>query len=120
MINAKIKVTKEVAEAIEFLRKDYNYGFAEFMQVRCNGKFHSIRRAFPLNDVPAERLANALINGYEIEKTPAEEVAYYYESKRLFCYATDSFYERGAAIGEMRGIEFVAEAYGLKIEGVNA
>lgn len=116
MTNAnKVKVSKEVAEAIEFLRKDYNYGFAEFMQVRCNGEFHSIRKAFPLNDVPVERLASVLINGYEIEQTPAEKVAEQYRN-------LSELYEKfghDSDLASMRGIEFVAKAYGLKIEGVN-
>lgn len=112
MIDAKVKVSKEVAEAIEFLRNDYNYGFAEFMQVRSNGKFCSIRKAFPLNDIPVERLAIALINGYEIEQTPDEMVAELFND----ISTEPSRYDAGYCAG----ILFVLEAYGLKIEGVNA
>lgn len=113
MTNAnKVKVSKEVAEAIEFLQNDYGYGFTEFMQVRAHGRFCSIRPAFPLNDVPVERLAEALINGYEVEQTPDEIVAELFKD----ISTEPSRYDAGYCAG----ILFVLEAYGLKIEGVNA
>lgn len=59
------------------------------------------------------QLASALINGYEIEDTPAEMVADYYAK------ACVKRFNNNIALGRVQAIEFVAKAYGLKIEGVN-
>jgi hypothetical protein len=64
-------------------------------------------------------LMSALVNGYEIEKSPEEKVREYYEfwSEKL----TDRDYElRIEAREKLNGMIFVLNAYDIKIEGINA
>ena len=120
MINAnKVKVSKEVAEAIEQLRKsrdDDEILYQASSVILSVGRFKRKDKSaiVTLHEISPTKLARALINGYEIEQTPAEKVAEQYRNrKKLF----DKFgYDVDA--GAMAGIEFVAEAYGLKIEGI--
>lgn len=124
MTDAKVKVTKEIAEAIEQLRKSRSdeeifYHATSLVLNLDRFKRENKSAIRTLHGISPLKLATALAVGYEIEKTPAEKVAYCYKTERLFSCATDSIYERGVAIGVMKGIEFVVEAYGLKIEGVN-
>lgn len=117
MTNAKMKVSKEVAEALDGLLKKGNTPETIENILSCHVK-HRWSGYKQLNGVSLYTLSSALINGYEIEQTPAEKVAFYYETERLLSRTTLG-YERAISIGAMRGIEFVAKAYGLKIEGVN-
>ena len=63
-----------------------------------------------INTIDIMTLAAALINGYEVEKTPEEKVREYYESHG----GSPSAEERKAAIRE------TLYKLGIKIEGVNA
>ncbi|ARC58845.1 hypothetical protein CHCC20441_3918 [Bacillus licheniformis] len=63
-----------------------------------------------INTIDIMTLASALINGYEVEKTPEEKVREYYESHG----GSPSAEERKAAIRE------TLYKLGIKIEGVNA
>lgn len=116
MTNAnKVKVSKEVAKAIEELisRNGGNHGDAlgGYLQTR---KF-TTEKLIPLNTMYQHVAVQAIYFGYEVEETPAEKVAKHYrnlsELYEKFGYDSD--------LAAMRGIEFVAEAFGLKIEGVN-
>ncbi|TWM68763.1 DUF1642 domain-containing protein [Bacillus licheniformis] len=63
-----------------------------------------------INTIDIMTLAAALINGYEVEKTPEEKVREFYESHG----GSPSAMERKAAIRE------TLYKLGIKIEGVNA
>ncbi|ARC72391.1 MULTISPECIES: hypothetical protein [Bacillus] len=63
-----------------------------------------------INTIDIMTLAAALINGYEVEKTPEEKVREYYESHG----GSPSAEERKAAIRE------TLYKLGIKIEGVNS
>ncbi|MGO4897543.1 hypothetical protein ACG2QI_23025 [Bacillus sp. GM2] len=63
-----------------------------------------------INTIDIMTLAAALINGYEVEKTPEEKVREFYESHG----GSPSAEERKAAIRE------TLYKLGIKIEGVNA
>lgn len=108
MINAKVKVSKEVAELVtKFDHRHSSIGVIE--EIICADGYDESQKT---------QAINAFLNGYEVEKTPAEKVAHYYETER-FLSKTTLGYERLISLGVVRGIEFVAKAYGLKIEGVN-
>jgi hypothetical protein len=117
----KVVLPREVAEAIEnvrkrlgwtdevILHKTYTNGWeAEWTEVlNANG-----------DENKAFLIAQALVNGYEIEKSPEEKVREYYEfwSEKL----TDRDYElRIEAREKLNGMIFVLNAYDIKIEGVN-
>lgn len=117
----KVKVSKEVAEAIEALRSgvsDYGYwrSIRQFeMKDNIDLRFVKTREYF---NEDVSLFIRAMFGEYEIEQKPAEKVAYYYETERLLSETTRGF-ERAISIGAMRAVEFVAKAYGLKIEGVD-
>lgn len=123
MTNAKVKVSKEVAEAIEDVRS-VNYTDFQIIQdiVEDEGKtaygtkMPVLIKFAKYSTENQQTLFLALANGYEVEKTPEEMVAEQYRSRQRMYdkFGNDEDY------GAMEGIEFVAEAYGLKIEGVNA
>lgn len=126
MTNAKkVKVSKEVAEAIKDVR---SVGYTDFQIIQdiveyegktaYGTKMPVLIRFAKYSTENQQTLILALVNGYEVEQTPSEQVAFHYETNRLFSNITLD-YERGVARGVMKGIEFVVEAYGLKIEGVD-
>ncbi|PRS16610.1 hypothetical protein QNH18_16990 [Bacillus paralicheniformis] len=100
-------ITKEQADALLGL-------YAEEWSKEHVLEYHVTRewtdRFSPLNDLDLITLAAALINGYEVEKTPEEKVREYYESHG----GSPSAEERKAAIRE------TLYKLGIKIEGVNA
>lgn len=122
MTNAKVKVSKEVAEAIEDVRS-VNYTDFQIIQdiIEDEGKtaygtkMPVLIKFAKYSTENQQTLFLALANGYEVEKTPEEMVAEQYRSRQRMYdkFGNDEDY------GAMEGIEFVAKAYGLKIEGVN-
>ncbi|MED1148918.1 hypothetical protein P4T97_06740 [Bacillus paralicheniformis] len=63
----------------------------------------------------------ALINGYEVEKTPEEKVREYYAAnyqrhEQSMPRSKDDFYTSGVA----EGVRNTLDSLGIKIEGVNA
>jgi len=115
MTNAnKVKVSKEVAEAIEFLKSGTCQigplcAFLDNEKVSSHPKHRKI-----FLELTKEEAIDAIFFGYEIEETQAEKVAEYYRTSKAYEKCCE--YRRGKA----EAVEFVVEAYGLKIEGVNA
>ncbi|MDE1404557.1 hypothetical protein CHCC16736_3521 [Bacillus licheniformis] len=102
-------ITKEQAEAIQFLRSGGNdWTDDDILEHHVTSKWFN--EYAPLNNLYTIVLAAALINGYEVEKTPEEKVREYYESHG----GSPSAEERKAAIRE------TLYKLGIKIEGVNA
>lgn len=67
----------------------------------------------PFNDVPLETLVDALVNGYQVEKSTEEKVREFYES---FVHHDDGEYCEGVAYG----INQTLDLLGIDIPGVNA
>lgn len=109
----KLKVSREVADAIE--RVKINFSFEEIIasQIKKNLKGAPKWTGYfkPLNNLSAEQLATALINGYEVEITPHEVIAKEY----IGLLADTSYYGDGFA----DGIEFTLNTLGIKVKGVN-
>ncbi|MCI4129410.1 hypothetical protein [Bacillus haynesii] len=99
-------ITKEQANSIEAIRREDVLNDEDIL--RSHGKF--VFAGECLNDLDLMTLAAALINGYEVEKTPEEKVREFYESHG----GSPSAMERKAAIRE------TLYKLGIKIEGVNA
>jgi hypothetical protein len=122
---ARVTLPREVAEALDNLREK---GYSNFtiLSYVINEKYiahlpeiTTIVKAYERDDFSFDMLLNALVNGYEIEKSPEERVREYYEfwSER----ANDRDYEtRTEARDKLDGMLFVLDAYGIKIPGVNA
>ena len=72
----KIKVSREVADAIDWVKNNANFENAMFIQSNESWAGDSL---VVLNDLKVEELARLLIIGYEIEETPEEKALVYYE-----------------------------------------
>jgi uncharacterized protein (UPF0297 family) len=117
----KVKLPREVAEALDSLREK---GYSNFtiLSYVINEKYiahlpeiTTIVKAYERDDFSFDKLLNALVNGYEIEKSPEEKVREYYESldKRPLCSEAYGWHEAKA-------IKKTLDLLGIKIPGVNA
>lgn len=74
----KVKVSREVAEAIEH-RREKGYKLKDFMNAYFVSGFIGLG-CDALDRLDIETYAKALINGYEVEKTPQEKLLEYINS----------------------------------------
>jgi Protein of unknown function (DUF1642) len=114
---ARVALPREVAEAIEKLREKglTNYGFMNHaINLDRNCAETRIISGWLDENFHAnfEVLMIALVNGYEIEKSPEEKVREFFESCRQF----DSTYYYGAKYGIITTLNILD----IKIPGVNA
>ncbi|MEK3975549.1 hypothetical protein [Psychrobacillus sp. FSL K6-1267] len=124
MSNSKVMVTKEVAEAIEELINGRNgfrlnpfgiikhldnvVAYGDYPKLRVLNEYYSDSN-YKSNRHP-NVLLRALVNGYEVEKSPEEKVREYYESY-------------GGSPGAMErkaGVQDTLDLLGIKIKGVNS
>lgn len=123
MTNAKVVVTKEVAEAIEYLRNQYEVYKDDSFFIEA----HAIHRSphteaswadCPiLNEVSTEVFARAILNGYEVEKSAEEQVREYYVRNRDEYAST--LYTSNLFEGRRQGTVATLDILGIKIGGVN-
>ncbi|MGG2979471.1 DUF1642 domain-containing protein [Bacillus licheniformis] len=113
-------ITKEQAEAIQFLMSGGNDWTEDDIL-----EHHVANRWFneyaPLNNLDIMTFAAALINGYEVKKTPEEKVREYYATnyqrhKQSMPHSKDDIFTSGVA----EGVRNTLDCLGIKIEGVNA
>lgn len=125
---AKVKVSKEVVEAIEQLRKtmdDDRILYATTSPIIDLGIFKRKEKpaVLTLREILPMKLATSLVNGYEIEKTPEEEITAEWERLsgvwRMACRYNDCGDMR-VADAKQSGIKFALDALGIKYKGVNA
>lgn len=119
----KPEITKEQAEAIEFLRKHYDdRGILELYAEDTIGHVHQMygHDCGCVYDLDLIDFAAALINGYEIEKSPEQKVRDYYESnyakhEKSKPFSDDDYYTTGVS----NGIRQTLDLLGIEIDGVN-
>lgn len=120
----KPEITKKQAEAIEFLRENYTDVQILEMRVKGAGCLLYIKGDIAcgsIYDLSPIELADALINGYEVEKSPEQKVRDYYESNYAKHEKSKPFSgEDHYTTGVSQGIKRTLEHLGIKIEGVNA
>lgn len=130
----KVKVTKEVAEALAGALAKFDGDKGELLQTHARTKtapginWHSYLFAgtnAPLDDLSTDEMARALYVGYEIAKLPAEIIRAKFDVQHdihtdLYIDDKTETKEFGYADGYMDAIKDFAEVYGIKIEGVNA
>lgn len=121
----KVKVTKEVAEAIETLRRNNIINYSIARAFTGDATFYNEENADAIDVLgyhfrKVDDLYRVLLNGYEVEKTPEEEIAELY----LDCHKTMTnsvaHKDYDKALGISTGITFTLDALGIHIEGVNA
>lgn len=114
----KAIVTKEQAELISQLQDKWsNDGI-----IQTHVKYAWTTEKYePLNDLTTEELAKALINGYEVEKSPEERLRDYYEYLKD---GEESVVRYGGSGAQLRqgwqSVETTLDTLGIKIEGINA
>lgn len=119
----KVKVTKEVAEAIEALRSGVpSYGYWRFIRQFEEKDDVDLRfvitRAYFNEDVSL--FIRAMFGDYEVEKTPEEKVAEYFQkqySRSKGLLLCTEYYE---CVARMEAVQVTLNTLGIKIEGVNA
>lgn len=123
----KVKVTKEVAEAIEAYLNDFTSirtteeKKSVLVAEHCGQDWtkYEVGQYAALNNITTYELMTIMVNGYEVEKSAEEVVAE--EHNRLThaaalehdCDMRD-FFKRKA-----EGIRYALDTLGIKIEGVN-
>lgn len=122
MTNAKVTLPREVAEAIEKLRSITWTDYGMLSAVRNapeNPNAVTVSEwAFGEGSGSPDLLMRALVNGYEVEKTPEEKVREYYDRYNPE-YATTLFTEE-LFTGRRQGVYNTLDLLGIKIEGINA
>jgi hypothetical protein len=123
----RVTLPREVAEAIETLKQQgyTEYGIITLADDRpyCISEekviFDYLHQNFAENSV---KLMSALVNGYEIEKSPEEKVREYYNKSRetLGFYMNDATYNEGYYDGVLDGIKTTLDLLEIKVPGVNA
>lgn len=114
----KVKLPKEVAEAIDTISRMQNWKMrimeCMFDDSRTLSKEMSIVKTFFFNTGDnGEIIMSALVNGYEVEMTPEERIKCAISNAgNLAPIDSDTAY--------IRGIRVALEIYGIKIPGVNA
>lgn len=120
----KLKVSREVADAIETIGRDRNVmgrSVNAQLQFHAERSWKSVERE-PLNALTLEEFATALIVGYEVEKTPHELIQKAYKKsnvKRGVSVGLNDMILVGAENGFMNGVEFTLNTLGITVKGVN-
>ena len=116
MTNEKIAIPREVADAIEKVRKTgvTDYRIMEMAEKAItHSHFLAIQRwAFGNGGGTPELLMQALVCGYTIDRSPEEKVREYYEILRTKYDFEESLIAECAVVDTL-------DLLGIKIEGVN-
>jgi hypothetical protein len=113
---ARVTLPREVAEAIEEAKEQYESNTAIFDDAR-SGILETLYYHFEYN---FDELMSALVNGYEIEKSPEDKVREYYEGLiETKQDLSNDDYTRELAAYEASGVSKTLNLLGIKIEGVN-
>jgi hypothetical protein len=107
----KTVLTREQVEAINHWLQNYVGGEEALLQAHLN-KGEWVEETAALNGLPFMTLANALINGYEIEASPEEKIENWYRS--LGHYPNGHYVE-----GVKEGIKKTLDILNIKLKGVN-
>lgn len=115
-MSSKVKLPKEVAEAIEKVWSSYGSGYTKHM-VLTNWSMLKEEHAEEYNEISSYaysypiKYMSALVDGYEIEESPQEKVVRLYNTPNVAMYNPSSY---------KAGVMDALNALGMVIEGVNA
>ncbi|MED0672306.1 hypothetical protein P4S95_19210 [Aneurinibacillus aneurinilyticus] len=117
----KVKLPKEVAEAIETLENAEITTFGIICSLAYEiwghsehaSEAHKVLRKFSFGNSGGNTdvLLKALVNGYELDLTPEEKVLSEYKARQPSSDYGNAY---------RQGVRDTLNAYGIKIEGVNA
>ena len=110
----KVELTREQADAIKIL-KGSNTSMTEEIEfhisVREGYGNRWLNRYDSLNELTIEEFTIAVLVGYEVKKTPEEELYQYYTTHNNSFYQTDKTMAKG--------IKKALEILDIKVEGIN-
>ena len=114
----KLKVSREVADAIEAARKSMSdealltYHAEEIV---TSESFWVAKEIAALNQLSPYQLATALLVGYEVEMTSHEAIATEYIASQQDWVNDNCLHSKGF----VEGIEFTLNTLGITVKGVN-
>lgn len=114
----KLKVSREVADAIEKLNSNFN----QIMKIHSSFEKWGDGAKQVLNSLTTKELAIALIVGYEVEMTPHEVIAKKYRGAKHGREIALEAGENDTALfnrGVMAGIKHTLRTLEITVEGVN-
>ena len=119
----KLKVSREVADAIEYLRT--TVADEAIMKDHADTVVNNspwAKKCAPLNKISLLDMASMLTNGYEVEMTSHERIMKAYNAAKRtkngsFARTNDATYCYHS--GVMTGITTALDTLGIKIKGVN-
>lgn len=110
----KVKLPREVAEAIESLRSmDFKLTNWDIVYAFANSKSGEYPALIEFANKEFDTFLQALVNGYEVDESPEDKLREYYNFCKMSCVG-----ETEANI--MTAIERTLNLLNIKIEGVNA
>ena len=106
----KVKVNKEVFDALENFIEGYDKRLHLALEVIYKQKGFYSKEYLALNSLSVDEICKCLIIGYELEETPEEELARYYnmESENIMDDVFNS------------GIRCALNTLGIQIKGINS
>lgn len=113
----KVKVSREVADAVEYeiqrLKDCTTLSTKAIKNLILHDSINHSHRggAKALNGIPTFDLAEILINGYEVEKTPEEKLLQEYLTGLLVGSGHRTY---------ANAIKFTLDTLGIEIKGINA
>jgi hypothetical protein len=114
-MNAKVSLSKEIAGAIEYYRAKGYSNLSIVSEVINNKTQAKCMTKFVINDINNfDKIMSALVNGYEVEKSPEDKVRDLYEDVRNR-YPNFTKYDEGY----LASMTDTLCLLGIKIEGVN-
>ncbi|MCY8856392.1 hypothetical protein [Bacillus atrophaeus] len=120
----KPTITKEQAEAIDSLRNGRAaWDNEDFLYAYTSADYSTSPEFQPIASMDLMTLAAALVNGYEVEKTPEKKVRGYFEKTKRTRderYLAGDIEGKRFHAGALVGICSTLGLLGIKIEGVNA
>ena len=123
----KVKVSKEVAEFMESFKTlgDVNWENAlleQHTEVIRDTDATIKEGAKCMLQYSTFEVAQMLVNGYEVEKSPEEQLSAIYNDEKAKLYVMQIMHDPAKYANHksfMRGVETTLEALGIKIEGIN-
>jgi hypothetical protein len=113
-MSEKVVLTKKVADALESARKR---GDEEVIEVIFDSENSYVSEETKiLNGFDRMGIVHALMNGYEVEETPEDQVRGHYENLDMKDLRGVASY---VVTGERRGIRKTLDLLGIIIAGVN-
>lgn len=124
----KVKVSREVANAIEefldectrVMKRTLETSKGILVAEHCGRDWakYEVGQYVALNDIDTFTLMQAMVNGYETEKSPEEKILATYQRQFTQCDAND-ICDKRVRTAYANAILYTLDTLGIKIKGIN-